>query len=514
MLSQKPDYRIYTLGALFSILLSFVITHKVWVVNPDAVCYLQAAYSFNEKIPGIMSLCGQAKWPFYSIMIGSIARLTTFSYLHAAYFLNGFFSLLTVIFFIKIVAFISENLELKATDKKRLLWLALLTILFSHDFNATREYIIRDHGYWAFNLFSILCLLYYFRFEKLIYAWAFSVSLMIATLFRIEGAIFLALIPFAAFLNKRSPFWSRLYQFFALNTVSLVLLLIGIGWLVMHPINLHSYKRLEDLQFQVFHGFGFLLQRYYWQGNALISHVLGHGTPMIGAFILFVSLLTWYFVKIITNLSVIYSLLVVYAWIKLSLQKAEFARLVLFSYVAVNVLITLVFLGENMFLSKRYVLALTLTLMIWVPFVLNHLLAQWQARKWPVLLVFFCILLTALGGVFEFGYSKKYIYEAGLWLKNNVPENATLYSNDFQVMFYSDHFGNGIFKTSRAYIDPGLRKILVKQEWKKYDYMALRFTKKDIEKNYKLIQKITWKPVMAFGNKRGDQVLIYRTADL
>jgi len=506
---------IYTIAGILSLFLSFLLTHRVWVVNPDGVCYLQAAYSFNEKIPGIMSLCGQAKWPFYSIAIALVAKISAFTYLNSAYILDGFFSLLTVLFFIKIIDFLGECINVSPLDRKRLLWLALITILFSHDFNATREYIIRDHGYWAFNLLSQLSLLYYLKYEKKIFILGFSLSLVIATLFRIEGFLFLTLIPFCVFFNRERTFLSRIKQFIALNTLSIVLGIAVALWFFVHQVNIHSYKRLEDLYFQIFHGFGFLLQRYYWQGNALTSHVLGHGTALSGAFILFVSLFFWYIATVIGNVSLLYSLLIIYAWSKKLLKKAGMLHAVLVSYVLLNMLITVVFLGENMFLSKRYVLALGLTLMLWVPFALNDLICRWAShRKWCISLVALCLLATALGGFFDFGYSKKYIYDAGQWLKNNVPTTASLYSNDFQVMYYSEHFGNTIFTARDTLIASGLYAILIKDHWKKYDYLAIRFTKKDIEENYTLIKNIQWKPIVRFANERGDQVAIYKTADL
>ena len=56
-------------------------------------------------------------------------------------------------------------------------------------------------------------------------------------------------------------------------------------------------------------------------------------------------------------------------------------------------------------------------------------------------------ILSALGGIVDFGYSKAYIHTAGDWLAAHVPAKATLYANDYQLMYYSQHFGKRLFET-------------------------------------------------------------------
>lgn len=518
-LIQKPSF-IYLAATVFSIFLSVVIVSRSWVINPDAVCYLQTAATFQEGFHAAINLCGQSKWPFYSALIALLVHVTQLTYLHAAHLLNGFFTLMSVLIFIGIIEFLNHCLPAKTegvTRSSQKLWLmsfAALSILFAHDFNSVREYIIRDHGYWAFYLLSILLLLCYFRNFRWYYAWGWGISLIIATLFRIEGIIFLMLMPFLVFFNREQSWRARCIHFFQLNTFSILLFIILYLWFYAHPQSLQSYRRIEDLRFQLFHGFGFLWQRYYWQGNALINHVLGHGTPTSGAYILFVTLLVWYISILVLNLSIIYTMLVIFAWVKKLMQIPKSLSLILKSYVLINALITVAFLGENMFLSKRYVLALILTLMLWLPFALLYLLEQWRVRKWPMVLTLVLIIMTGLGGIVEFGYSKKYIYDAGFWLSKNIPKEATLYTNDFQVMYYSEHFGNQIFSEGKALIRQGVKKTLADNKWKQYDYLALRFTKKDILNNFEMMKQINWKPIIVFANKRGDQVQIFSTASI
>ena len=75
------------------------------------------------------------------------------------------------------------------------MWFALGVILLSHQFNSVRQYIVRDHGFWAFYLVSLYFLLKYVEDVSWKNALAWSASLLMATLFRIEGAIFLLTLP-------------------------------------------------------------------------------------------------------------------------------------------------------------------------------------------------------------------------------------------------------------------------------------------------------------------------------
>jgi len=459
---------LYLIAALLSVLCSFWISGREMVINPDAICYLQSAASMKDGIHVAMNLCGQAKWPFYSLLIAGFVHVTHFSYENSAYLLNGFFSLLTVLVFMRIVAFLADKTVLEK-NKSLLISLGAAVILLAHEFNAVKTYIIRDHGFWAFYLTSLLCLLYYFRGRQWYYALAWSMSIVVATLFRIEGAIFLLVMPWIAWFETNQNKTARLKAFLALNSFTIAAVILGCGlFLLYHP---QLTARLSELQFQLLHGLVVLKQNFQLKALGLTQAVLGESSARDATPVLFITLIVWYFFNVISNLSFIYSLLVCYAWFRKLLIANQITRLILWSYVVVNVLITAVFLGQSMFLSKRYIIALSLVLMLWIPFALLSLIQQWRRRKWPLLLAILFIFISSLGGLFNFGYSKTYIHDAGQWLSQNVPANATLYSNDLQVMYYSNHFGNQIFAQFQANSDP---QGLTDRQWKKYDYLAIR----------------------------------------
>lgn len=148
--------------------------------------------------------------------------------------------------------------------------------------------------------------------------------------------------------------------------------------------------------------------------------------------------------------------------------------------------------------------------MLWVPFALNTLVKAWEARTvkpWALPLVALLVLLSSLGGIFDFGHSKAYMRNAGEWLSTHTLENALIYSNDYQVMYYSQRFGNDIFQKIKEYSD---ESTVANGHWKDYDYLVIRLNKKDFAAANSWTRELSMAPLQVFTNDRGDQVRIYK----
>jgi hypothetical protein len=495
---EKAVY-LFAIGA--SLLLSWWLCYRETVINSDAICYLLSAKAIGAAgLRPAMQLCGQAQWPFYSFLLYGLAQFSHLPSLTAAYLIDGLFSTLSVLTFILIV----KELLLSSTKIQhatRILWLAAFVILLAHTFNSVRVYIVRDHGFWTFYLGSLFFLLRFFRLPRWKYALAWNFCLLIAALFRIEGVVFLLAIPFFALLL---PLKHQAKCFFMLNTPT-ILIAIALGaWLFVHPQAFAQLGRLPEVFQQLQHGIVMLGERYQANKVALVQHVLTPDSAREAGLILFLTLFAAYLVNVIANLSIPYLLLVLYAWWHRAAAFHKGVVWLLSSYLMVNVAVTLTFYIERLFLSKRYLIALSLVLMLWVPFALNTL---WQERR-RLLLGLAALFIAAAGvsSIIDFGYSKSYIHDAGNWLAANVPAQAALYANDGLVMYYSGHFGDSIFTQMPKYAK--LEKIAHGQ-WKHYDYLALRLNKHAKEETT-VLQEINRQPIKIFSNVRGDKVIIYQ----
>lgn len=497
---------VYVCVVITSIIFSIWSGVSGSVINTDAICYLQSAETVSQGFSAAMHVCTQAQWPFYSILIAGFVYLAKFSYVAAAYFLDGIFSIISAVMFIKIVLFVSRSVISNSTQQLSLLWFAAIVILFSNEFNSVKYYIIRDHGFWAFYLSSLFFLLHFFQNQRWLYSMGWCFSLVIATLFRIEGAVFLITLPFLMFFNVSLPFASRIKSFFKLNALLMLLGGFLTLWVVIAaPDNL---GRLSELPLQFTQGFSRLVFDFKMRANHLSQYVLSQYSARNATWVLLITLIVWYFISVVKNVSLIYSVLAVYAWSKNLLKTSYSTQLVLWGYLIVNLFITALFLAEHMFLSKRYLIALSLVIMVWVPFALQSLYMRWHQKKWPLMLAFLLIVASALGGVFEFGHSKKYIHDAGSWLSVNTAADSKIFSNDILVMYYSHRFGNQLFVKAKSFknldnINNG--------KWKQYEYIALRINKNDLENDVPVIQEINDQPIQIFANKHGDQVRIYKS---
>lgn len=504
--SSQRIRKIYLLAGVISVLMSCWISMRQGIINPDAICYLLGADTFGQSgVHAAMRLCGQATWPFYSVLIYFFSKLGFLSLTTSAYVLDGLFTLVSVLSFIAIVQALGGN--------RRVLVLAAFVILSAHQFNAVREYIIRDHGFWAFYLLSLLFLLRFLRDGRLINALCFGASLMIATLFRIEGSAFLAVLPFLAFLNG-GKIRKRISAFLQLNIVTAAVVASAVLWLLAHPqASVEKMGRVPELFNHMTHGLAIAAERFQATKTALVQFVLPHEAARDAGMVWAATLVVLFLLNIVNNLSVAGTALVIYAWMSgVSANFSRAGKLVLWGYLFINIVIAAMFFVERLFFSKRYLIAMTLVMLVWVPFALDKLLRDRHERRWryaaiAVMTVFFA---SSLGVVLNTGTSKIFVREAGDWIASNVPPEAKLYSNDLQLAYYSRHYGSKIYSEMgvNRNVDAALQNHL-----QEYDYAALRSNIKDqrvaefMRTNHALVIK-------EFNNKHGDHVVIYQVPHL
>lgn len=492
-LRLKASFPIYLISALISLIISFITYFKIAVINPDGICYLKSAESLPKGYAYMTHLCDQAYRPFYSILIFLVHQLSHLSYFYSSFLLNSFFSLVSVCLFIAIIATIHQQ--------KRLMLLASLVILASHSFNALRPEIIRDHGYWTFYLLSIFALLHYFRstigsFASWMWAFFWGSALMVAALFRIEGSIFLLLIPFVALMYPIS-ISKRLYAFIQLNSLFLFALVsLYFIFLLMPKFNLFHY--VQSSLMHRLHELKMLKTIFFNTVSALNIHVLSVYAKSDAPFILVMLFFVWYVFLTITTLTLLYTLFFIYAVMKKLCPHKAMTTKIIWGYIIVNVFVTGLFLEQNLFLSKRYLIALCLTLMIFIPFALENLLIKYKNKRNVLYIIIGLLIINTLGGLVSFGYSKSYIKEAANWSAKMIPKNAKLYSNDIVYLYYTNHDGDHLFQKIK------------KTNNQTYDYIALKYDAHDNTNTPLLLKQSSVQLIKKFSNKRQDAIAIYK----
>jgi hypothetical protein len=489
-LHKLHDVRVY--AALVSLLLSAWSIYTDDVINNDGILYVRVAELITHgEWNAAVSLY---KWPFYSALIALTGVISGLALEPAAHVLNALLVVLAVVSFITLV-------QMLGGDRKTLTAAAAVVLLYP-GLNEFRSYVIRDFGYVAFYL---LALVFYFKTLnttdwRLHAAW--FTAAVIASLFRIEGfALVLAMLILA-----RAQHWERrllIAKASAVVAAALAVMFLVFLWWIVGPMG----------------GFGDVVASIekIWQPSAERTAVLrevilpkwsADHAPMI----LFAGGVTILSVEVISRLTVVNALLAGHAWYRRLLFPLNGAKRLWIGLVTANLVILAAIVAGVFFLTGRFPVAFSLTVMLAVPFSLRVLYEEWRAippapisRNWKFPAIAILLLLTGLSGVTEFT-DKGYLKEGALWIKTHSAPGARLFTNDSIVMHYS---GRGVYEDVQIRGPERTERLIQSGEWQAYDYLALNLKRGERDRTAHWRGAFGREPVKVFANDRGNQLLIF-----
>jgi hypothetical protein len=477
-------------AGLFSLLLSFLLSYNT-LVNPDGALYLESAKFISEGqwLAGLKTYY----WIFYATAIAGTSYLTTLPLEQSAFLLNAISYVLLVTGFITLVKVLGGD--------TRVQWLAAAVILVHPSLNGYRDYIVRDFGLWAFMLWALYFLIKYAQQAQYRYVIGWTISIMLALLFRIEAILLVILAPlgFYACMPEESFKQKTLY---VIKAQSLLIIALAAALIALSVTNnMHYLGRANDLpkyfNFLLFKSFDIYQQKaiYFSEGMSVFFK------PKHGLVALFGALLTYSLYLIIKLLSPLYTLLAGYGMFRKAVPNNLATRMVAW-FIIILAIGLLGHLLRSFFFSSRYLVPPVLLLMLWVPFAIDALLIL--GKKYLLIIVALLMTYMFFDGVITTGYSKMYIKDAGQWLKENEP-NAIVFTNNRQVAYYAD------LRTKEQDFSPGSDiRLLQSDGWQAYDYLALRHTRRTTELNEMIAKLPDTVIVQEYYNKRGDGVVIIK----
>lgn len=491
---------LYSAAIILNIFLAYLFRAYQQPFNVDGIIYLNAASATITH--GLKVAMEIYSWPFYSILIAATSKATHLSLENSAFFLNILFtSILSVVF----IALIKEFGGTLTTQ-----YFALLVILTYPYLNHDRTNILRDLGYYAFFLLSFLLFIYYLRSLNWRSALMWSMSILLATLFRIEGAVILLLAPFTILLLPNLNYKNKILYFLKINTPTIIISLMMAAFVIIHHDSVKQLGRLNEFGNWVNSGFNIITHSFSTNAMLLKQNFL---TPFNAgsAYIFLTGGLTALFIETVLGvLGIFYMVLVFYAFNKKLIATNYSSICAYISYLVINLLILIGFLIHQSFLSGRYVLPLCLLLLLAVPFSLSAIyLNTTKNNKWLTGLISILLLITIIDGLCHFGRSKTYIIEAGNWLDKNTAIRSQVYTNDPQLFYYA-HRSPLQYPQDFASRDKVIQN-LKSLNLKHYDYVALVVRKNEystLEQEAGII--LNQQPIIIFSNKRGDKALIFK----
>ena len=408
---------------VINIMLSLWAYYADPVINNDGVVYVSVA---NLILNGNWQEAFAAySWPFYPAIIAGVAKLFWIDAETAAYLLNGVFIILLTFAFTNVVG------ELSGYDR-RIMLIALVVVVVFPSITKYRAYIIRDFGYLAFYLWSLYYLLRFCRDHKKQYLMGWIALAGASCLFRFEGIAFLLISPYFLVLFVGQDLQHRKTILRAGAALILVAALGALSWYVQNKYTAtliaagHAGLNITSLSDLFFHN---LSQRY--GDGALTSHgfvnvILGTTGDVV--------------YETLRRLAVVYFVFAVYAIYLGLVLKSPITRRIWAVYLVTNLCLLIGFSLFNSFLVSRYTMATALTLLLCAPFAIDHLLRRWPEVKWfqkaVIGLAFLVVSVVSIEGL-DVSTNKRFVRTGGEWIAQNLPPNASLYSNSRLLIYYS-----------------------------------------------------------------------------
>ena len=473
------------------------------LLNDDGILYLRTAQAFLTD--GVAGAFGLYEWPWYSIAIGLLQDITGMPLQWAAQAINAALASLMV------VGFVSLCRE-AGGDQLTLLFAAML-ILAHPELNEYRSFVIRDFGFWAFSLCSLLALMRYARCgrHKDILLW--SGCILAAFLFRTE-ALFLALFgPLSLFMAKTA--WRRRFAaYLKLNALLLALISVGSVCLLAYPEFLDRFAATS-----VYQKWAYPLSQVkneLWRSSAALGEImLNEQAEDLHLLFLLAGLAAIVFTELFFALGLPTAAILGYGLWKLRLSPPPHIRWPILFYAAASLVYLSAFVLFHRFLQGRHPMLLALLIMLPAPFFLRQIYSKAiQLNRQKAFFLVLAIVLSAalVDGFVSFGHSKRHLVDALAWMEANAGANAAVRTNSQKLAFHS---GRPVdWDEVLLFEKKGGEAIAALAATSAYwlvevnhDEPALQAALRKKVKSGGLLE------LSRFANSRGDSVIVYREAE-
>lgn len=496
-----------------SLLLAGLVAWRVmfiqhgWI-NDDSTLYFEMAKRFSA---------GQWQqgwdlfsWPFYPLLMAMFHQVTSIN-LHLSA------QILTVIFYCITAFSLSKLIQLAGGDKLTIMCgncLLLSSLYITGDVLAM---LLRDQGFWACFLTSLVFFIRYTRHHQLFDAIGWQLSILLATLFRIEAFAYAALLPLLLLMqgNAWRLRWLHLIKAHLIHLLLLALLLIAL--MASDTFNVTHLGRFNEITGLLSADEGLSINGMFQTRSEVFSKkVLGGYLEDYAKFGLLITLISIVIIKCFNVAGVITGLLVLCARQHLFKLPERDAQQVLIAAGAIAILNASVIIFRSFVLSSRYVVAFGFLVMIFTAFYLSNLIASQRGKPdllgWQsALLIVVALLMGA--GLFKNLASKRddYNYEqqAVAWVKAHTPTNATIYYDSARLRYYANApwAGRADHLQSSAWFNQ------MANHQTQYDCLVMRTEADELEKLQQLKSLPQYLELKRFSNKVGNQVLVLCRSD-
>jgi len=487
---MTPTYNITNIRlstAFFSALLSILAFYADDIINSDGILYMNSASVYLQS--GLASIPRAEGWPFFSMLVAYFHQITGASFELSAQILNiGFFVLLTDALVL---------ISYKILPSHRQLVIAALFIICFQTLNEYRDFIFRDAGYWAFCSLALYRFMLFLDDPTVRNATLWQILIVIATLFRVEGIIVLALLPFFLFFER--PIKIALKQGLQLNYLFIIAVILGLIFAIGQAGLSASFGKLASASYYL--DADRLLALFNAKTNIISTKVLIPLSAEYSALILVSGLLAMLASKLFKGLSFAYLGIYLLSCYQQKDQRTIPYQKLLIYFTLLNLFILIIFIFHKYFVSARYLnMTLIGTLLLILPALCQYVEKAWLSKNKTILTIVSILLFISLVDSLTQSNSKSYIKETAIWASQNLPENSTVLTNDEFLNYY---FNNHQPKAKSTLIKKSLAS------YQDYDYVFV-VEKRKYKKRDAFLTKMDITPIFSLAEKRGDKASIYK----
>lgn len=466
------------------------------VINNDGVTYLGTAQLMLDG--HWADAFKYYSWPHYSAFIAATAKIFFLEVETAAYLLNAALVTSLTLAFVCIVGELSNN-------NQRIMLIAALVILFFPSITKYRSYVIRDFGYLSCYLWSLY---FIFRFchtlnKKHLIGWILFA--VISCLFRIEGIAFLLIASYflVLFTARQIP-----HRKLVLSSLSVGLVVLSVSLLFWYV------KDKYTPMIEVAQASGQDISNIFELFLANTQQQLGgKELTLLNYSLVIAQNIGGVFYELIRRMAVFYFLFAIYAYVKNIGFSSNLVKRVWLVYVISNLCLLIVFSLYNNFLASRYTMASALTLLLLAPFVIDQLLNAFKdyriSQKMISVFALSLLTITSIEGL-NVWTKKKHIKEAGIWVKESLPIDAKIYSNDRLIPYYAGRSARTTMSDNYSSLQLG--HYINIEHLKNFDYVALSTKPNDTFENVlndRFVKKYG-QPVKVITGVKDRHVFVYK----
>jgi hypothetical protein len=486
LVSESQLHKIITLLAVILTCQVIYIQHG-WI-NDDSVLYFEMArlFSIGEWGQGIAHF----NWPLYPALISAVHQLTQLEIQTSAQVLNVLFFTITTYSFISLI-------KLAGGNKTTIICGGFLLLSSAYIVGDVLPMLLRDQGFWAMFLSSLVYFVRFYRDRKISDALLWQICAILAMLFRIEAITYLAIMPFMLLKQRELQVKQTLKHFFQINIIPIFILSIITGVLLIVPsVHLDNFGRLQEAVTIFPRILTDIAQVFKTKANIMSNEVLGGFFDNFGMMGIIVSLAFIIIFKVISligwpvaGIMALNRHISRHNGMPAHTMQGDTQRIlrwvVLLALLNAAVIIASVFV-----LSGRYIIALGLILLIFAAFHLASLIEKIRLKQiekpWEKILLFIFLALLTFSAVKNTlpkraGYN--FEQDAVAYLKRQQIPNEKVFFITPRSRYYAGapFAGRGYDYwdyTQAAIIDGSIYQ---------YDYLAINL---DIDDRYTAREKI------------------------